>query len=125
MVMNAVHTDPVQAVGKFSQIARDERRGDHDGIGSAEVERLQGSTVTGPGVAVEIGLDNVEQPFAQRGDRGELAHVQRGQAFGQTDFVAGGKRPVGKVVGKTFAYEMVFLKGAEGVLKNGSVGTGA
>src|SRR5579884_2763368 len=125
MVMNAVHTNPVQAVGKFSEIARDERRWNNDRVGCAKVKRFQGGTLTGARVGRQVALHDVDEAFTQGGQRRELAHINGRQALGQAHFVTGCERPVGEVVGEAFSNEMVLLESAEGVLKYRRLRAGA
>src|SRR5579864_1582889 len=125
MVMNAVHTNPVQAVSKFSQVPRHKGSRNHDGIGRAKIKRLQRGAVAGARIAVEVRLNNISQALTQCGQRRELAHIGRSQPLRQSDLVARRERPVRKIVGETFPDEMVFLERAERMLKDGGFGTGA
>src|ERR1700688_97940 len=61
---------------------------------------------------------------AQTVDGGEFPHVDTGQLFRQYRLVAGGKTPVGGVIGESLPDKVMLLQRAESVLKDRIVGTG-
>ena len=56
----------------------------------------------------------VTNPF----QRGEVPHVNPGQALRQFRFIARRQAPVSKIVGESLSDKVMFLQGAEGMLKD-------
>jgi hypothetical protein len=73
-------------------------------------------------VRVEELTENFHHTPSQTFNRGKLPDVYAGQLLGKRRLVAGKQTPVREVIRKSLADEVMFLQGAEGMLKDGIVG---
>ena len=64
-------------------------------------------------------VEDLDHATAQALDRCEFTNVHTGQLFRQGGLVAVGEAPVGEVVRKSLADEVMLLQSAKGVLKDG------
>ena len=69
-------------------------------------------------------VDDFHHSAAQTLDGGKLAYIHAGQLLGKRRFVAGGKTPVGEVVGESMPDEVMLLQGTKGMLEDRILGTG-
>jgi hypothetical protein len=123
MMMNTVNRNAPQTFGKVFQGMSHEIGGDDDGLRRAEVKSFARGTLCGCGSALQELFNDLDKPFAQIFYGSELSNIHAGQAFRKAGLVAGGDCPVGEVIGKTLADEVMFLQGSEAMLENRGLGT--
>src|SRR5579864_2054477 len=122
MVMDGMHAHLIQAVEKRLERIRTKRCWQHDNIGSAEVKRLMRRTRAAHIVRLQELVQNLHHPPSQPFNRRELSDIHTRELLGQGRFITSKQAPVSEVVRKTLPDKVMFLQGAEGVLKNAVVG---
>src|SRR5258708_16725863 len=118
MMVDTVHADLGQTLGKFGQVTGHERCWQNYDFGGAEIEWFAGRAISRTWIQPNVIIYDLDDALAQGRDRSELTHVYAGQLFRQGELFANGKGPMSKVIGKSFADKVVLLQGAEGVLED-------
>lgn len=119
VVVDGVYADLPQSLGKTLH-GRSYKAGWHHGnVGRAEVKSVLCWALAGGRVVLQKFDYDLNESLPQSRHRSEFSDIDAGQSFRQTGFIASGKRPVRKVVGKTLANKVMLLPSAESVLENG------
>ena len=91
----------------------------HDNVGRAEVKSVLGGALAGSRVVLQKFGHDLDESLPQFRHGSEFSDIDTRQSFRQTGLIAGGKRPVRKIVGKTLANKVMLLQSAESVLEDG------